>query len=359
MKKTTKLLVKAFGGFVGLVTLLNSCYVVGQDEQAMVTRFGKPKTVIINPNPYESDPKGLEKRLKEEYSNRKDSEGRTKEAVELDVGPGIYFKLPFFDDVKKHDRRILAWDGYPEQIPTADKKYIWIDTTARLYIEDPLKYTETVQGDETKLMARLDDMIDSIVRKHITRHVLLEAVRNNDREMKTNEDVEQIKEDGSAPEKVSYGRDKIMEDIYKDAETACRSFGVRIIDERIKGLDYVASVKENIFKRMTSERKRIADLYRSQGEGRAKDIDGQRQEQLDTILSKAFMTAQGLRGDGDAEATRIYAESYNLDPEFFRFIETMRMYEVAGTPEKMHLVLGTDSPLLRYFKDFKVPEKKK
>ena len=148
LSKTTKFFLKTGLGLAGLVSLLNSCYVVEQDEQAVVTRFGKPKTVIINPNPYEADPKSLENKLRGEYANRKNSEGNLKEAVELSVGPGIYFKLPFFDDVKKHERRILAWDGYPEQIPTADKKYIWIDTTARLYIEDPLKYTETVQGDE-------------------------------------------------------------------------------------------------------------------------------------------------------------------------------------------------------------------
>ncbi len=356
--KTTKFILKTGLGLAGLVTLLNSCYVVEQDEQAIVTRFGKPKRVIINPNPYEKEAEKLEGRLREEYANRKDSKGETKEAVELDVGPGIYFKVPFFDTLKIHDRRILAWDGYPEQIPTSDKKYIWIDTTARFFVEDPLKYTETVQGDETRLMSRLDEMIDSIVRKHITRHVLLEAVRNSNREMKSSEDVTQIQENGSEPEKVTYGRDQIMQDIHRDAEEACRSFGVRVIDERIKGLDYVESVKQSIFARMTSERGRIAQLYRSEGEGKAKEIDGMRQEQLDTILSKAFMTAQGLRGDGDAESTRIYAEAYNEDPEFFRFLETMRAYETPGTPEKMHLVLGTDSPLLKYFKDFKAQEKK-
>jgi modulator of FtsH protease HflC len=283
-------------------------FTVSETNQVIVTQFGSPKRVI-------------------------------KEA-------GLHFKLPVIEQVNTLDKRVLEWDGNPTQVPTLDKKYIWVDSFARWRITDPLMFFKTV-AIEASAQGRLDDIINGAVRNKISNHPLIEAVRTSDRAMSIMTGI-----DGEATgevRKVEAGRDVIVEEVLQEAKQAATEFGIEIIDIRFKRINYVEQVRESVYQRMITERQRIASKYRSEGEGQKLEIEGRKEKEEKQIISEAYKKAQEIMGKADAEAIRTYAEAYAKDPEFYSFLETLTSYEenlAAGTV----LILSTDGDYLKYLK---------
>jgi membrane protease subunit HflC len=266
--------------------------------------------------------------------------------------PGLHFKLPFVQEVRRVDKRILAWDGAPNEVPTRGRRFILVDTTARWRVVNPRTFIESV-GNEAGARSRLDDIIDSVVRDKISGTELAEIVRSADWEV-TQEELEQeevvpaIDEDkDSLTERVKVGREQLTRSILDEAQKAMPHYGVELVDVRIKRLNYVATVQEQVFNRMISERKRIAEQYRSEGQGEASRIRGETQRQLDQIQSEAARRAEVLRGEADAEATAIYSEAYQEAAEFYRFYRTLDSYRRTLGSGAV-LVLGADSDYFRF-----------
>jgi len=263
--------------------------------------------------------------------------------------PGLHFKTPFVQDVRVFEKRVLEWDGDPNQIPTRDKKFIEIDTTARWRITDPLRFLQTVH-DESRAQARLDDILDAETRDAISSHDLIEAVRSSNRPMAADEEAEggeTVARDAIVS--ITVGRRRLAEGILEKASGEVEKFGIELVDFRIKQNNYVEEVRRKVYDRMVSERKRIAEHYRSEGLGKKSEIDGQREKELLRIRSEAYRRAEEIRGEAEAEAVRIYAEAYGEDAEFFRFVETLATYEKTLAGETV-LVLSTDSPFLQYLR---------
>lgn len=310
MKK--KMIIGGVLGVIALVILMGSLFVVDETEQAILLQFGKPVGKPI-------------------------------------TTAGLNFKLPFIQEVRKFDKRVLEWDGDENQIPTSDKKYIHVDTFGRWRIVDPLKFLQSVRGDELLAQSRLDDIIDSATRNFISENLLLEAVRNSNREMQTT-----IEEQGRIGTqrvvlKIEKGRDKITREILAKAAQAMPEFGIELLDVRIKRINYIEEVREKVYERMISERKRIAEKSRSEGQGRKAEIDGERQKEYQRISSEAYREAQKIKGRADAEATIIYANSFGRDPEFYSFIETLESYKITMNSNTT-LILNTNNEYLRFFK---------
>jgi membrane protease subunit HflC len=289
-------------------------YVVHEGEQVVITQFGKPVGNAV-----------------------KDA--------------GLKLKIPFIQTVNRFEKRILKWDGSPNQMPTKDKKLIWVDTTARWRISDPLLYLTRVTT-ETTALSRLDGIIDSVVRDAVSENDLVELVRSEGWENAQ----EQIKEIGYAesatPEIVSplkMGREKIMRGMLEAASKLTPEFGVELVDVRIKRINYVDSVLKKVFERMISERKRIAAQYRSEGEGEAARINGEMQKELKKITSEAFRRAQEIKGEADAKATKIYGNAFSKDPEFYSFFKTLELYREQDQG-KTRMILTTDSDFYKYLK---------
>jgi membrane protease subunit HflC len=301
---------------LGLVST-GAFYVVGEGEQVVITQFGRPVGDAV-----------------------KDA--------------GLRLKIPFIQTVNRFEKRILKWDGSPNQIPTKDKKLIWVDTTARWRISDPLLYLTRVTT-KTTALSRLDGIIDSVVRDAVSENDLVELVRSEGWE----DAQEQIKEIGysetMAPEIVAplkMGREKIMRAMRESASKLTPEFGIELVDVRIKRINYVDSVLKKVFERMISERKRIAAQYRSEGEGEAARINGEMQKELKKISSEAFRRAQEIRGEADAKATKIYGDAFNRDAEFYSFFKTLELYREQDH-QKTRMILTTDSEFYKYLK--KVP----
>lgn len=293
---------------VGLIVLAGSLYSVDQTQQIVITQFGEPIGDPIS------------------------------EA-------GLHVKIPFIQKVNYFEKRVLAWDGLPTQVPTKDKRYIWIDTTARWRIVDPLKFLQSVGGERTAL-GRLDDIIDSATRNQITSHILYELVRDSGREFVETEVSLEIEE---VIGEVQYGREKISRLILEEAALVVPQFGIELVDVRIKRLNYVERVREGVYARMIAERKRVAEQYRSEGQGKRAEIEGRRAKELQIITSEAYRTAQEIKGKADAEATKIYADAYSKGPEFYSFLKTLEIYEET-MDERTQLIMTTDSDFYGYLK---------
>ena len=321
-----------------LILLSMSMYVVDQTEQAVVTQFGKPVMVIINPIEGRDKDRVLTE-LKNKYA---------KEGIAVTEGAGMHFKVPFIQSVRKFERRLLRWNGFPEQIPTKDKKYILVDCTARWYIKDPLQFLRSV-GTEEQAHARLDDTVNSGMRNAITKRNLIEIVRTDNREMRVAE--EELRKTTQVSQ-VTEGRPAIVAEITEAARKACEVYGIGIHSSGvlIKGLTYVQDVKNEVEARMIAERLRIAEQYTSEGEAEYEKIMGDKEREVKTILSEAYKEAQGIEGIADANATEIYAKSFGKDPEFYRFWKTLALYEEHLGGEKTRLILGTDNSLFELLK---------
>ena len=301
---------------VAAIVSTGAFYVVNEGEQVVITQFGRPVGVAV-----------------------KDA--------------GLNFKIPFIQAVNRFEKRLLNWDGSPNQIPTKDKKLIWVDTTARWRISDPLLYLTRVTT-KTTALSRLDGIIDSVVRDAVSENDLVELVRSEGWAGAVGERVsdagyaQKEVEEVSRPLKV--GREKITRAMLQSASKLTPEFGIELVDVRIKRINYVDSVLKKVFERMISERKRIAAQYRSEGEGQAARINGEMQKELKRISSEAFRTAQEIRGKADAEATKIYGDAYSRDPEFYSFSRTLELYREQDQ-QKTRMILTTDSDFYKYLKE--------
>ena len=295
-----------------LVVIAGGVYVVREGEQVLITQFGAP------------------------VSEQKD--------------PGLHFKIPFIQDVHRFESRIMKWDGDPNQIPTKDKRYIWIDTTARWRIKDPLKFFKTV-ATERGAMGPLDDIVESAVRDAVSGHQPVELVRGSEYQPPADGDAALPEEEKIATGQLA-GREAIMDGILKEARNNTPEYGIELIDVRIKRVGYVKQVLKSVYERMISERKKVAAEYRSEGEGEKADILGQMKKELKRIESEAQKASIETRGRADAEAARIYAEAFNQDPEFYAFLRSLESFREA-IGENGRLVLTTDSDFYRYLKTFR------
>lgn len=290
-----------------LAVASTGAYTLSENEQAVITRFGEPQGQPI-------------------------------------TNPGLHFKVPFADTVNRFDKRWLDWQGDPNQIPTKDKKYIWVDTFGRWRIFDPLRFFQRLR-DERNAQSRLDDIIDGETRNAIASYPLIEVVRSTNRKF---EDDEYFAETGGQEvEKVDIGREHLTRQIRDRAAEVVKEFGVELVDVQVRRINYVDEVQVKVFERMISERRRIAERSRSEGMGRAAEIRGQRERELKAIRSEAYRKAQEITGTADAEATKIYADSFGRDPEFYQFLTTLEAYPKA-IDGQTSLFLSTESDFYRY-----------
>lgn len=292
---------------VALFISASSAYTVGETEQVIVTQFGEPVGSPV-------------------------------------TDPGLHFKLPFVQTANYFEKRFLEWDGSPNQVPTRDKRFIWVDTYARWRITDPLRFFERLR-DERGAQSRLDDILDGETRNAVASYELIEIVRSSNR------DAADIPEEAEAEatilSTIQKGRQEITREILETARSRTADLGIEILDLRIKRINYVEEVQQEVFARMIAERQRIAEQFRSEGQGEAARIQGERERELAEIQSAAYREAETIRGDADAEATRVYAEAYNRDPDFYAFSKSLETYEQT-MDEGTAFVLGTDSELLRF-----------
>ncbi len=310
MSKTTKTLLFVGAALVGLLVVLDSAYVVSETNQVVITQFGEPIGGAVN-------------------------------------SAGLHFKMPFIQKANYFDKRWLEWDGDPNQIPTRDKKYIWVDTYSRWRISDPLVFFQRVR-DERGAHSRIDDIVDGETRNEIAKFDLIEIVRTSNRAFEITEDAALL-DFSEVVGKIQTGRDKIARLILENSAKITPTFGVELKDVQIKRVNYVDEVQRKVFDRMIAERKRIASKYRSEGDGKSAEIRGQKERELKRIVSEAYRKAQETKGKADAEATKIYAQAYNLDPEFYQFLKTLETYRTALEKETW-LILSTDSEFLKYLK---------
>ncbi|MDD4939016.1 MAG: protease modulator HflC [Candidatus Omnitrophica bacterium] len=264
------------------------------------------------------------------------------------ISAGLHFKTPFVQQAHYFEKRILSWDGDPNQIPTKDKKYIWVDTTARWKIIDALKFLQSV-GNEMGAHSRLDDIINSATRDVITGHLLVEAVRDSNRILESKELGEDAIFADEALERIVVGRQQLTRAILEKTKILAPQYGIKIVDVRVKRVNYVEDVRNKVYDRMIAERKRAAEKYRSEGQGKSAEISGQVGKELKQITSEAYRQAQGIVGKADAEAISIYAQAYNRDPDFYSFLKTLETYR-STIDEKSTIILTTDSDYYKYFK---------
>ena len=310
MKNQIRLVVIGIAAFILLVAAIDALYVVSETDQVIITQFGAPKGDAVK-------------------------------------DPGLHFKLPFIQKTNYFEKRWLEWDGDANEIPTKDKKYIWVDTYARWRINDPLKFFQRVR-DERGAQSRIDDIIDGETRNAIANYDLIEIVRSSNREFEATEEI-LILESAEALGEIKTGREKIANLILEQSSLITPEFGVELKDVRIKRVNYVDEVQRKAFDRMIAERQRIASKYRSEGDGESAKIRGQKERELLKITSEAYKQSQEIKGKADAEATRIYAQAYNLDPEFYQFMRTLETYRTTLT-ENTLLLISTDNEFLKYLK---------
>lgn len=267
--------------------------------------------------------------------------------------PGLHFKLPFVQEVRRFEKRLLIWDGAPTQVPTSGREFISVDTTARWRIADPLKFLESVSNEEGA-QSRLDDIIDSAVRDRISSTELTDIVRSadwsvTDQDLQSTEVIAAQSGDKELQQPVKVGRQKLTRQILATARPEMGQYGIELLDVRLKRLNYIEDVRRQVFDRMISERQRIAEKYRSEGQGEASRIEGETSRQLAEIRSEAKRQAQIIRGDADAEATSIYAAAYSANPEFYAFQRTLESY-AASLGRQTTIVLSPDSAYFQYLR---------
>jgi len=310
MNKSTKTIVLIGAALIVLIVILSSLYIVSETNQVIITQFGEPIGGAI-------------------------------------TTAGVHFKTPFIQKTNYFEKRWLEWEGDANQIPTKDKKYIWVETYCRWRISDPLRFFQRVQ-DERGAHSRLDDIVDGEARNAVAKYDLIELVRSSNKEFERSIE-SSLLDTVNVATKIQLGRDKIAKIILEKADKITPEFGVEIKDVQIKRVNYVDEVQKEVFKRMIAERQQIAAKYRSEGEGKSAEIRGQKERELKRIQSEAYRKAQEIMGKADAEATRIYAQAYNLDPELYQFLKTLETYRTSLAKDTW-LVLSTDSEFFKYLK---------
>ena len=306
-----KTLLISIVGFLVLIIVLSSAYTVDETQQVIITQFGKPVGDAI-------------------------------------TEPGIHFKLPIIQDANFFDKRFLEWDGDPNQLPTKDKRFIYMDTYARWRISDPLLFFQRVR-EERGAQARLDDIMDGETRNAVANHNLVEIVRNTNRTPAAIDTL--IDEEASSVfPTIETGRAKISGEVLANASVRAIELGIELLDLKFKRINYIEEVRLKVYERMITERKRIADKFRSEGQGQASKILGDRERELKQIQSEAYRTAQEIIGKADAEATSIYARAYNQSAdtrEFYRFLKTLESYKETFLESDV-LILSTESEYYKF-----------
>ncbi len=297
-------------GAVLLILLPATFYTVDETEQVVITQFGDPVGDPI-------------------------------------TKAGLRVKIPFIWVIHRFDKRWLAWDGDANQITTRDKKFIWVDTYARWRIADPLLFFKRVRN-ERGAQSRLDDIIDGETRNAVAAFDLIEIVRSTAREFEVTEELQEFASDRPAVEIVA-GRTGIAKRILEKSSLVTPDFGIELVDVKIKHINYVDEVRAKVYERMITERQRIAERSRSEGQGRSAEIRGQKEKELKEIESEAFKLAEEIRGVADAEATTIYARAYGKDPDFYQFMKTLETYR-SSFDSDVTLILTTDSEILSFLK---------
>ncbi len=311
-----RLLVPVLIGLLALA-LWNSCFILTEGQQAVITQFGKP------------------------LRSRAESLTRA----------GLKFKVPFIQQVHFFEKKILIWNGDSNQIPTNDKTYIYMENTARWRISDALRFMQAV-GSEARARTLLDDILDGTVRDLVNKNDLIEIIRSSDwspdyMDMTMQHAPEDMK-------KPKHGRDQISRDVLAAASKITPQYGIELIDVMFKRVNYIDTVRQRVYDRMISERKRIAAEKRATGEGQKAEILGRVDREFREITSNARKQALEIRGKADAEATRIYASAYNADPEFYAFQKSLESYRtVLG--KNSTLMLKPDSDFLRYLQSTNKP----
>ena len=302
----------AIGAIAFLLIVGGAFYIVNESEQVVITQFGKPVDDPI-------------------------------------TTPGLKIKKPFLETANYFDKRFLAWDGEPKQVSTRDKRFININTYARWRISDPLQYAKRL-FDESKALTRLGSVLEGATQNAIANHDLIELVRSSNRDyVSNNVDSDQSKQEKAI---IKSGRDELTKEILELAKESTSDLGIEILDFQFKRINYVPEVRKKVYERMISERKRIAEEFRSQGAGESARISGQKDRDLKEITSDAYRRSQEIKGKADAEAANIYAAAYNKDASFYRFMRTMEIYRETLDKETV-LVLSTDGEFLKYLKSTK------
>lgn len=302
---------------LGLIVMSQGAYVVQEKEQVVVTQFGKPVGDAV-------------------------------------VTPGMHFKVPFVQQANFFEKRYMEWDGDPNQVPTKDKKFIFVDTYARWQITDPLQFFKRLTN-ERGAQSRLDDILDGETRNFIANNNIEEAVRTSNRTpfMMASDSAKGVESDSLA--KIFVGREKIQQMILESANKQTGDLGIEILDFRFKRINYVKEVRDQVYERMKSERFRIADKFRSEGQGEASRINGEKERELKKIQSEAFRTAEEIKGKADAEAASIYADAYNKSTqsrELYAFLKSMETLDKT-VGSQTSVILSTESDLYRYLKRMK------
>jgi membrane protease subunit HflC len=295
---------------VALLVTTRAAFVIDQAEQGILVQFGEPIGDVIS-------------------------------------DPGLHWRIPFIQEVRRFDKRLLDWDGDVSQIPTLGREFIIVDTTARWRISDPLQFLRSVR-DELGARTRLDDILDSAARDIVSGTELEEIVRSADWRV----DVSRLSEEEAAAlenadlTRPSKGRGQLERDMLAAASRLMPDLGIELVDVRIKRINYIDSVRDQVESRMISERQSIAARFRSEGQGRSQEILGNMERELRRISSEAERQAQEIIGRADAEATRIYGEAYGQDPDFYAFFKTLESYATLGP--NTTLMIDADSDFFRY-----------
>ncbi|KAK3586166.1 hypothetical protein CHS0354_013116 [Potamilus streckersoni] len=298
---------------LAFLLLYNAMFIVRETEQVVITEFGKPVGYPI-------------------------------------TSAGLHFKLPFIQKAIYFDKRILSWDGQPREIPTNDKTFIWVECAARWKITKPLLFLQRL-GTEDRAISIMNALIDGAIRDLVTKNDLTEIILSSDWK---EEYVVNTETSGGEREirNVKVGRDRYSENVRNSIRQITNDYGIEIMDILIKRVNYTDQVRNKVYERMISERKRIAAKKRSEGEGEKAEILGQLERELSNIQSTAEKTANQIKGQADGQAGQIYGKSYMSDPDFYRFYQTLQSYRdiVKGNTK---LVVSMDSDLYKYLKDIK------
>jgi membrane protease subunit HflC len=292
------------------IVIIDAFYLVNETEQVVITQFGKP-------------------------------------VGEAKITPGLKIKLPFIQKINFFEKRYMEWDGDPNQVPTKDKKFIFVDAYARWQITDPLQFFKRLT-DERGAQSRLDDILDGETRDYIAGHNLEEVVRTSNRiPMPSGAIGEEI---GDTLSDISVGRQKIEDMILKSSNEKASDLGIVILDMRLKHLSYVEEVQTQVYERMKSERFRIAEKFRSEGQGEASRINGEKERDLKAIQSEAFRKAEEIKGAADAKAAAIYTGAYNqsaASKNLYSFLKSMETFEKTFDSTTT-IILSTKSELYKY-----------
>jgi len=320
MRKTIIILV-VIGVALIIISLLGPYYVLTEGEQAVVVQFGR--------------------------------------IVRVETAAGLKYKVPFVESVVKYSKKVQSWDGDAQRIPTSENQFIWVDTTARWRISDPKKFYESV-GSMTQAQGRLDDVIDSEVRKIVSRNPLREAVRDSNviSQIKRNNSLASVAGTESQAlssisalaenqfDNVELGRRALSIQMRDEARTIMPQYGMELIDVLIRQIKYSDDLTQSVYDRMIKERNQIAQAFRSDGEGEKANLLGQTNNKLKQIQSEAERKAKEIKAKADAEALAIRNRAYSQDPDFADY--WMALEEYKTILPKFNKTLTTDSDFYKY-----------